>query len=139
MIQSNTCGNRGCGSIQKWNIGNTVRAILMADEDVHNKVGNNIYPLVASEDVKGDFIVYKRDRYTKSKTKMGVHEDNVEVYVTAVSDNYDSAIELAALIDNALIGEHILEDGGKITIDLADSTEDFDDNKYIETILLNIK
>ena len=139
MIQSNTCYNTGCGSLQKWDIGNTVRAILMADEGVHNKVGNNIYPLVASEDVKGDFIVYKRDRYTKNKTKMGVHEDDVEVYVTAVSDNYDSAIELASLIDNALVGEHILDDGGRITIYLADSTEDFDDNKYIETILLSIK
>lgn len=139
MIDSNTCYNNGCGSLKKWDIGNTVRAILMADADIHNMVGNNIYPIVASEDVNGDFIVYRRDRYGKAATKIGVYKDECELYVTAVSDNYDNGITLAYLIDTSLVGEHILENGKRISIELTDSTESFEDNKYIETLLFTIK
>ena len=139
MIESNTCYNNGCGSLKKWDVGNTVRAILMADADISNMVGSNIYPIVASEDVNGDFIVYQRDRYAKKATKMGVREDNCDLYVTAVSDNYDNGITLAYLIDTALVGEHTLDNGSRITIDLTDSTESYEDNKYIETLLFTIK
>lgn len=139
MITSKTCYNSGCQSLQKWDIGNVVREILISDDDIHNVVGNNIYPLVASEDVNGEFIVYQRDKYSKKATKMGIYEDLCELYVTAISDNYDKAINLASLIDNALVGDHILDGGQKVHIDLADSTETYDDNKYIETLLFSIK
>jgi len=138
MINSNTCKNSGCQSLQKWSIGNTVREILISDESVHGYVGENIYPIVASEGVEGDFIVYQRDKYSKKQTKFGVWQDECELYVTAISDNYDSAIALAEAIDNALVGEHILENGKRVNIDLADSTETYDDNKYLETLLFTI-
>lgn len=133
------CYNTGNQSYQKWFIGNDMRSILLADEDVHEQVGNHIYPIVAPENTLGDFIVYSRQKYSKSETKMGVYSDECEVAVVAISDNYDNAIALASKIDNALTGYHVVGNNVKIKIELKDSTEVFDDNKYIETLLFEIK
>lgn len=135
----NTCYNTGLGSFQKWHIGNDIREILLADTDVFGKVGNNIYPLVAPENVTGDFLVYNRAKYSKETVKMGVWSDDCQVVITAVSSDYDSALDLAAAIDNALVGPQINSDGMKFTVELVDSSEEFSDLKYIETLLLRIK
>lgn len=130
--------NRALDSYQKWFIGNDIREILLADQEVFAQVGNHIYPLVAAENTKGDFIVYLRQKYSKSSVKAGVYEDECEVAVIGVSDNYDNAMALASKIDNALTGTHINDEGYKIDITLADSTEAYDDNKYIETLVFRI-
>ena len=134
-----TCYNTGCQSNQKWYIGNDIRSILLGDEEVSKQVGSNIFPLVAPENTIGDFIVYSRQKYAKSTTKMGVYEDECQVAIVGISDNYDKAIALASKIDNALTGNHVVGDNVRIKIDLKDSTEVFDDNKYIETLLFEIK
>lgn len=134
-----TCYNTGLGSFQKWHIGNDIREILLADADVHEKVGENIYPLVAPENVAGEFLVYNRAKYSKETVKMGVWSDDCQLVITAVSDDYDSALDLAAAIDNALVGQHTNSDGMKFTVELVDSSEEFSDLKYIETLLLRIK
>ena len=131
--------NTGLNSYQKWFIGNDIRAILLNDEEIVKHVGDNIYPIIASENTVGDFIVYVRNKYTKSAVKMGVYQDECEVAVIGISDNYDSAIALASKIDNALSGLHTLENGVRIQITLSDSTETFDDDKYIETLVFTIK
>lgn len=137
-MENMTCANRSCQSNQKWSIGNDVRTILLNDSAVSGLVGNKIYPLVAPENIRDEFIVYKRDKYSKRSTKIGVYEDECELFLNAVSDNYDTAISIASAVDNALTGTHII-DGKRINIELADSTEDFDDDKYIETLLFRIK
>lgn len=133
------CYNNGCNSNQKWFIGNDIRSILLADSDVSEQVGDKIFPLVAPEKTLGDFVVYSRQKYSKSATKMGVYEDECEVAIVAVSDNYDASVELAGKIDNALTGYQVVGNGVRIKIDLKDSTEVFDDNKYIQTLLFEIK
>ena len=133
------CYNNGLQSPQKWFVGNDIRAILLADESVFEQVGNHIYPLVAAENTDGDFIVYSRQKYSKKTVQMGVYQDECEVAVVGISDNYDNAIALASKIDNALTGKHTLASGIQVSILLADSTEVFDDNKYIETLLFTIK
>ena len=132
------CYNTVLQSHQKWFVGNDARAIMLADETLVAQVGHNIYPLVAAEKTVGDFIVYQRQAYGKKDVKMGVYEDDCTLAVVAVSDSYDKAISLASKIDNALTGEHQFE-GYKLTFRLEDSTEVFEDNKYIETLLFNIK
>lgn len=134
-----TCYNTGLGSYQKWRVGNDIRSILLNDEEIVNQVGSNIYPIIASENTVGDFIVYVRNKYTKNTVKMGVYQDDCEVAVIGISDNYDKAIALAAKIDNALSGLHTLENGVRLQINLVDSTETYDDEKYIETLVFNIK
>ena len=136
---TSTCYNSGCGSYQKWKIGNEVRSMLLSNSGITAQVKNNIYPLVAPENVVGDFIIYQRDKYSKQATKMGVYEDDCQLVVVAVAESYDDALNLAELIDNTLTGRHINDDGIKISIDLVDSTEAFEDLKYIETLLFKIK
>ncbi len=127
-------------SCRKWFVGNAIRDMLLADPDVSNQVGNHIYPLVAAENTKGDFIVYLRQKYGREFTKQGAYEDVCEVAVIAISENYDKAVELASNIDEALSGSYTNdEDGCKMDIMLLDSTETFEDNKYIETLVFSIK
>ena len=131
--------NTGLNSYQKLFIGNDIRAILLNDEEIVKQVGSNIFPLIAPETTEGDFIIYIRNKYNKSAVKMGVYQDECEVAVVGISDNYDSAIALASKIDNALSGQHTLEGGVRLQITLSDSTETFEDDKYIETLVFTIK
>ena len=124
---------------QKWFIGDSIRDILLADADVFEQVGNHIYPVVAAENTKGDFIVYLRQKYGRAYVKQGIVEDECEVAVVAISENYDNAARLASNIDAALSGTHTTEDGCFVDIMLVDSTETFEDNKYIETLIFSIK
>lgn len=133
------CYNAGLGSYQKWFIGNDIRTMLINNEDIVKQVGSNIFPIIAPEKTQGDFILYVRNKYNKSAVKMGVYQDECEVAVIGISENYDNAIALASKIDNALAGQHILENGVKLQITLVDSTETFDDEKFIETLVFNIK
>ena len=68
------CFNSALGSYQKWFIGNVVRSILVADEEVSEQVGNKVFPLVAPENTVGDFIVYSRQKYAKDTVKTGVYQ-----------------------------------------------------------------
>lgn len=131
--------NTSLNSYQKWFIGNDIREFLIHDQDVWEQVGNHIYPLVAAENTNGDFIVYFRQKYAKESVKAGVYEDDCQVAVVGISDNYDNAMALASKIDNALTGTHKNSEGVRIDITLIDSTEVFEDNKYIETLLFKIK
>lgn len=133
------CYNTGLGSYQKWFIGNDIRDILLKDEGIIEQVEGNIFPLVAPITTEGDFIIYSRNRYSKSTVKQGVYMDECEVAVTGISDNYDNAIALASKIDNSLSGQHTLENGVRLQITLVDSTETFDDDKYIETLVFSIR
>lgn len=135
----NNCYNTILNSYQKWFIGNNVRKMMIDDEDIFKKVGNNIYPIVAPEGIKGDFITYAREKYSKSAVKMGIYEDECRVSVVAISDKYDSSVELAYLIDNCLTGQHKLDDGTVIRISLYDSSESYEDSKYFQVLVFEIK
>lgn len=124
----------------KWFVGNDIREILMQDSAITESVGENIYPIIAPEGTKDPFILYQRDKYKKSYTKMGVYEEECHLTITVVADDYDKAIYLAYLIDNAVQGTHSNpETGCVITAELYDSTEGFDDNKYFENLIYAIK
>lgn len=130
--------NQDLHSYKKWKIGNDIRAWLLADSGITGYVSTNVFPLVAPENVEGDFIIYNRDKYSKVWTKMGVVDDVCEVFVTIVSDNYDRSVEIAEIVDKVITGEHT-DTNKRIIADLVDSTETFDDFKYIQTLLFKIK
>lgn len=138
-MESNTCYNTSCQSYQKWAIGNDVRAILIQNDRVNELVGSKIFPLIAPENIDGEFIVYQRDAYAKHATKMGVYEDECELTLLAVSDNYDNSVMIASAIDNALTGIHTLTDGKKVYMSIITSSETYSDNKYIQKLTYDIK
>ncbi len=122
----------------KWKIGNYIREVLMGNAELKEIIGENIYPIVAPEGIKGEFLVYNRGKYTKSPTKMGIYQEECIVYILAVSDNYDTAIKMAELIDATLTGEH-LYNNDRIQIDLEDSSENFQELKYVQSLSFRIR
>lgn len=138
-IISNNCYNTQYGSFQKWEIGNIIRALLIADEDIFGMIGDNVYPLVAPENTLGDFVVYNRTKYRKDEVKGGVYQDVCTIELKVISDNYDDSIALASYIDNALTGKHKLENGSVIKIMLTDSAETFAELKYIQVLEFEIR
>lgn len=113
-----------------------VRAILLASDSIKNIVGEKIFPVIAQENTKGDFIVYQRDGYKQDSTKFGVYQQMPIVNVIAVSERYERSQEMASLIYDTLSGDFANPD---IHIELEDSTEDFIDNKYIQVLQFSIK
>lgn len=127
------------GTYKKWKIGNVIRKILMDDADVHQAVGNNIYPVVAAENVVGDFINYTRTSYSKEYVKQGLYQDSCQEEILVISDKYDNVIDIAEKVDKALSGRHILDDGVSVDITLQTATEMFQDNKYVERMIFDIE
>ena len=130
--------NTNLGSFRKWKIGSEIRNILLQDEAIGKMVGTKVYPVVAPEGTEDEFIVYRREKYSKEVVHQGVYMDSVLISVTTVSDSYDTAAEIADKIDLALIGEHITKDKKKIRIQLEDSSEGFADNKYYQSLVLRV-
>lgn len=127
------------GAYLKWKVGNDIRKLLLADADVHALVGDNIFPLVAPENITGDFIVYSRDSYSHEYVKQGFYDDTCQEEIMIVSDKYDSAVDIAEKVDKALTGTHNLDNGATITLDVSTSKEVFQDNKYIEIIIFKVE
>lgn len=118
-----------------------IRSLLIANMGILEIVGTRIFPMVAPEDTNETFIVYQRDSYSAPITKMGAELDGCDVWVFAISDDYDESQDLAEKIYLTLFGNHTVN-GKEITITLKDSTEDCDisetGRKYIQVLLFNI-
>ena len=123
----------------KFRIGTSIRKLLIENAAVKEFVGEQIFPLVAPQETKGDLIVYYRDEYSKDYTKMGVYNDNCKVYVVIVSEDYDRSQEIAEAVNEALECTFFQNTDNQIQIRLSDSTEDYADNKYIQVLLFEIK
>ena len=132
----NSCLN---GALLKWRAGEYLRDILLLNADIIALVGDNVYPCIAPEDTAGDFIVYRRDKYTRDYTKFGLTSDVARIDVTAISEDYDRSLDLAELIDGILSGEHRSDNGLKLTFKLIDSNEGFEDFKFFQTLTFEIE
>lgn len=131
----NSCRNGIC---PKWFVGNVVRDLLLGNSELREIVGEDIYPIVAPEGTEGLFILYQRDKYKKSYSKMGLTEEECHLIITIVADDYDAAIAVADMVDMTLTGTQVME-GCKFDISLFDSTEGFTDNKYFEELTFSIR
>ena len=133
---SNKCAN---GTYLKWWVGIDIREILLSDGQISELTGGDVYPLVAPEGTDGMFIVYRRIKYDREYTKMGLMEDTARIELIAVAEHYEESVALAALIDAALTGTHTNSDGYSLTFELQDSEESFDDNKHMQTLIFEVK
>lgn len=119
--------------MSKWKATIIVRTILLASPEIAAAIKENIFPLVAPKNTEGDFIVIQRDKYSKIRSQMGVANEDCQVFVNIVSDDYDRSYKLAELVDRALEGEH-----NGLSIQLMDSTEDFESDKFIQVLLFKL-
>lgn len=113
-----------------------IASILKASAKITDIVGDKIFPLMASEGTKGDFILYKREKYEAEWNKMGKSSDRCEMYINVVSDDYVRCLHVAAAVQEALEGSFSQPD---MTIRLLDSTEDYVDKKFIQILLFSIE
>ena len=122
--------------MNKFKITTEIQNLLLENKDIEFLIGTKIFPIVANKGTEGDYIVYQRDGYKQEETKMGVAIQIPTVFVDAVSTDYNSSQELASLIYETLEGEFTNPD---MTIHLEDSTEDYIDGKYIQTLQFSIR
>ena len=127
------------GVYLKWWVGIDIRSILLSDAEIAEMTDEDIYPLIAPEGTEGDFIIYRRIKYNRDYAKMGLYEDVARVEIIAITDSYEDGVRLAALIDTTLTGEHTSDEGYTLTFSLFDSEETFDDNKYMQTLIFEVK
>ena len=128
----------------KFKVCNTIRKFLLNNETINLLVGNRIFQILSIEQAgDGDFIVYQRESYSQMKTKQGIYDQQVSVFITCVSSDYDTSQEIAEQVYLALqnINNYIDPDNGVIinSIDLEDSTEDYAADKYLQVLKFRIQ
>lgn len=116
-----------------FTVTNDVREILMRSEEIKQLIGTKIFPIIAPENTDGDFICYQRDGYKGVQSKFGLATQEPLVFVNVVSEDYDRSQQIASAVCDALEG--IYED---LRITLEDSSEDYEDDKYIQIMLFSI-
>lgn len=116
-----------------------LRNILINDSKLYNYVENKIYPINAPEGVEGSFIIYYRDEYSKNYIQQGVYQDVCKVFLNIITTEYDEGIEIVEIVNEILEGVHVDDDGYYFTVRIIDSTEVFEDNKYIQILLLEVE
>lgn len=120
--------------INTLNIGKYIFSTLNGSEDIPCKV----YPLVADNDAKFPFIVYRRVNLLSSTCKDGVFEDDATVEVIIVSDKYSSSIDLASKVRALLEKQSVIFEDLEIndgTLNLA--VEEFSNNSYVQRMQFN--
>lgn len=125
----------------KFAVCTLLRELLLSDETVNKLIGKQIYPIIAPEKTKGNYIVYVRDEYSIERTKQGIYNQNCIVYISCVSSNYDTSQEMADAVFQCLDNKYNIrnETQNIESIEMIDSTEDYDGDVYVQTLQFKIK
>ena len=97
------------------------------------------YPIVADNDAKYPFIVYKRIGLSSLMCKDGNYEDVATVEVTVVAEKYAISVDIAQQVREALEGNFDTFDNMEIEVTLQSGTEDFSDSAYTQKLTYRIK
>lgn len=121
--------------INTLNIGKYIYTTLQESEDITCR----IYPLVADNDAKYPFIIYKRVNLLSSDAKDGVFQDDATIEINVVSDKYSIGVDIATKVRELLEKEHVtfqdLEiDDCKIVL----ATEEYN-SAFIQRMQFNLK
>lgn len=116
---------------RKWKVGSWIRSQLI-------DVCQNVFPVVAPENTKGDIIVYRRTSIERSQSHIGYYLDTVHYDIVIISDSYDRAAEIGEKVDDALSGTFVDEDGKRYVSQISGGYEDFQDGKYYNIITFKI-
>lgn len=113
--------------IDTLNIGKYIYSILKQIEGV------DVNPLVADNETKFPFMVYKRTSLISSGCKDGYYEDKAIIEVVVVSDKYHKGVEIATKVRELLEVQHTTFEDMEIndtTLILA--SEDYSNNAFIQ-------
>lgn len=121
--------------INTLNIGKYIYTTLQESEDITCEV----YPLVADNNAKYPFIIYKRVNLLSSDAKDGVFQDDATIEINVVSDKYSIGVDIATKVRELLEKEHVtfqdLEiDDCKIVL----ATEEYN-SAFVQRMQFNLK
>lgn len=113
---------------------------LLSIDSIKSVVSNKVYPLIAPLNTTFPYIVFQRTS-TPYGTKDNIYQDNVNIEIIAVSDNYDKSVELAELIRNELEGKRNIniEEFRIASIKLIDSSESYSNDAYLQSLTFNFR
>ena len=125
-------------TISRFKITNEIRSILINDPDLYNLIGTKIYPLIAPEKTIGDTILYYRDQSFNEYCNEGVYSKKNNIFIVITSDDYEKSQDIVELVNNLIEGIHINENKQNFECRLIDSTEDYEDKKYLQLLLFQV-
>ena len=123
-------------------IGKLIYKLLSNDEALTDMVGKKVFPLVANADTTFPFVVYSRTGLKVDYCKDGTIENEVEVQVLAVSDNYVTSLEIANQVRRILELFRYKDDELVVTQSkLSSVQEEYLEDAFIQRLIftLNIK
>lgn len=98
-----------------------------------------VYPLVADNDAKYPFVIYKRTNLYYDSTKDGIYQEIATVQVKIVSDKYNISTYLANEVRNRLdCSEGVFEDYYVVECHLSAASEEYN-NAFIQTLEFTLK
>ena len=86
----------------KLSIAKDLRPMLIANEELSALVGNKIFPLYATGDTTGDFILYQRTDGGSEQAIGAVVDEWCDVTFNVVSENYVRSVEIAEKLRSVL-------------------------------------
>ncbi len=125
----------------KFKVCTLLREMLLEDATIKDLVDNRIFPIIAPESTEGNYIVYVRDEYSIERVKQGIYNQNCVVYISCISADYDVSQQMAEAVFNVLDNRYNIHNDNTsiISINMTDSTEDYDGDVYIQTLQFTIK
>lgn len=124
----------------KWRLAEYIRERLLASDEMHQLVGEHIYPVYAPE-TDGDFVILTRSSYKARETKFSILEYTTSVIIEVYSDDYARGLDIAEAVDRQLTKIHEEEYGkaGGVTITIQDSGETLHEGKFVQILEYAIK
>lgn len=119
-------------------VGEIVRHVLMEDIQVSNKV-RKIFPVVV-DNATLPYIVYRRSGMRQDPTKHERGADTVMMQIVCYTEDYQSGVELAEAVRDALDGKWAEHDGLRMrSCTLSDCQESWVDNAFVQNLIFTIK
>lgn len=115
-------------------IGKYIRKFISENDEVKSVISqSNIFPLIANADTTFPFVVYGRSMLRPIYTKDILTENEVEIVVYVVSNDYIESLEVANAIRHSIEGYRYKDNDIEIdTMKLVSITEKTSEDAYIQ-------
>lgn len=111
--------------IESLNIGSTIFDKL----DTISALNHQIYPLIAENNTTFPFVIYTRNGLTGLLCKDGLYQDEINMSIQVITDNYSDGITLAQEVREKLTFKtHTMESH------LTGAHEEYANDAYIQTL-----
>ena len=119
-------------------VGKIIRKVLTEDATVSALV-TKVFP-VATDTARLPYVSYRRVSLDPTNVKGGANPDTTAVEVLCFTEKYESGVELAEAVRDALEGKQVQIEGLTMrSCFLSDSEEAYQDDAYVQQLAFTIK